>query len=246
MMSTGTILIADDESSFLRSTAELLRNEGYECDAARDADEGIQMLQQRQYDVLIADIKMPGNHNLRIIRETQTYVYGIPVILVTGYPSIESAVDAVGLPVVAYLTKPVDYETLLTHVRAAMRSRPLRRVLKQICEDLQKCVKELEVFHAEIPQHVRNQPDADSGVPALTIRRLASCLGELLKIRDGQIPRGTAPHLCQLIDCPEWPAHQVAFRDVIQVLQEIKRRFKSKELAELRERIERHLENQRQ
>lgn len=83
-MSNRTILLADDEPSFREATADLLRREGYACDEAASADAVQAALQQECYDLLIADIRMPGNPNLRIVRDAQNLVPGLPVILVTG------------------------------------------------------------------------------------------------------------------------------------------------------------------
>jgi CheY-like chemotaxis protein len=241
MVKTGLILIADDEHSFLRSTAELLRGEGYECDTARNADEAIQMFRQKRYDLLIADVKMPGNPNSRLVRTAKQFSPGMPVLIVTGYPSVESAVEAIELPVLAYLVKPVDHNVFLKHIEAAMRWRPPYRALTQIIEDLAKCGEELATVLFEAPQQVKTTPDALPSVPVLTIHRLAACLAELLKLPTTEAVVGKTLGLCEAIDCPQWPAQQAVFRDVIRVLQQVKRRFKSKELGELRERLEEHL-----
>ena len=84
MAGPGSILIADDEETFLRSTARLLHREGYDCDCALDADRAVEMLRTGRYDLLIADIKMPGNPNLKLVRDVQQLAAGMPVILVTG------------------------------------------------------------------------------------------------------------------------------------------------------------------
>ena len=57
----GRILIADDEQTFLEAVADYLEDEGYECDCAPDGTTAAEKLQQNQYDVLISDIRMPGN-----------------------------------------------------------------------------------------------------------------------------------------------------------------------------------------
>ncbi len=61
MGSAAKILLADDEQTFLHSTADLLRDQGYECDCAMDAEEASALMQRTEYDLLISDINMPGN-----------------------------------------------------------------------------------------------------------------------------------------------------------------------------------------
>jgi len=118
----GRILIADDEETFLHSTADLLRREGYECDCARDAATAADMLKQTKYDLLIADIKMPGNWELELIREIRSITKDMPVILVTGSPSLDTTKQAVQLRVVAYLVKPVDFDQMLALVKTSIKN----------------------------------------------------------------------------------------------------------------------------
>jgi len=104
------ILIADDESTFSKATADLLRLRGYECHCVATADEVLASLDRQPWDLLISDIRMPGNAHLELIHRLQTLATTLPVILVTGYPSIDSAVESLSLPVVGYLIKPFDYD----------------------------------------------------------------------------------------------------------------------------------------
>jgi DNA-binding NtrC family response regulator len=117
MADKGRILIADDEESFRRATAQLLEREGYRCDEAGDALTAVQRLSHATYDLLIADIRMPGNARLELLGEMPVLAPGVPVILVTGFPSFTSGQRALDLPVVAYLVKPVEFGDLLMRVR---------------------------------------------------------------------------------------------------------------------------------
>jgi len=121
MPELGRILLADDELTFLRSTAELLREEGYECDCSPDGRAVVEMLKKEEYDLLIADIKMPGNSELELIHELPRIAEGLPVILVTGYPSLNSAIRSMQLPVVSYLVKPLEFDELLAQIRTSIR-----------------------------------------------------------------------------------------------------------------------------
>ena len=91
MASLGSILIADDEDTFRQSTAYLLQQRGYKCDCAADGPEALRLFQSNHYDLLVADIHMPGNQDLGLIRRAQQVTGGMPVILVTGYPCLETA-----------------------------------------------------------------------------------------------------------------------------------------------------------
>ena len=113
MNTSGRVLLADDEDLFRDTTADLLRKSGYTVDCASDAAEAARMLAAEHYDVLISDIKMPGNAELELVLKVNELARGLPIILVTGYPAIETAVRAVEHAVVAYLIKPVHMDELL-------------------------------------------------------------------------------------------------------------------------------------
>ena len=118
--SNGRILFVDDEETFLYSTSELLRKENFIVDCGEDADEAIKLLKENVYDLIISDIKMPNNNDLRLVKMAKTVVGSIPIILVTGYPSVDTAMQSVHLPVSAYLIKPIDFDQLLQHTKKAI------------------------------------------------------------------------------------------------------------------------------
>ncbi len=120
MIEGGRILIADDEETFRESTADLLRREGYYCDCVSDAGVAMRMLCNASYDLLIADIKILGKSSLELVDELPQIAGDMPIILVTGYPSLYSAVRSARLNVVRCLAKPLDFESLLSHVRETM------------------------------------------------------------------------------------------------------------------------------
>ena len=127
MAKGARILVADDEEDFLRYTATLFEKEGYACDCVTDASAAVDRLKKHQYDAVISDIRMPGNADLALARETARLQDGVPVVLVTAYPSMDTAVPAVSLPVKAYVEKPVEFGELLATVDGAiLESRRLR------------------------------------------------------------------------------------------------------------------------
>ena len=127
MAKGARILLADDEEDFLRFTAALFQRAGYQCDCVTDASAGVAQLKKRRYDAVISDIRMPGNNDLKLVRETARLQNGVPVILVTAYPSVDTAIPAVSLPVKAYVEKPVEFGELLSAVDGAiLDSRTLR------------------------------------------------------------------------------------------------------------------------
>jgi DNA-binding NtrC family response regulator len=120
MVDGAWILLADDEEDFLRYTATLFTKKGYRCDCVKDASAAVNKLKRRRYDAVISDIRMPGNDHLEVARETARLQDGVPVILVTAYPSMDTAVPAISLPVRAYVEKPVEFRDLLATVDSAI------------------------------------------------------------------------------------------------------------------------------
>lgn len=117
------ILVADDEPLFLRTTAELLRKAGYECTCAADGNAALQALARERFDLVLSDLNMPGNLKLELLREGRRQWREIPLIVITGAPSLPTAIESVRLGIADYLLKPVKYDDLLASVRRALAHR---------------------------------------------------------------------------------------------------------------------------
>ncbi len=233
----GTILLADDEETFRESTSRLLQREGFECYGASDTDQAIACLRQRQFDLLLADIRMPRNPELRVVREAHDIDRQMAIILITGYPSMETAIRSVEMSVSAYLTKPLDYEDLLRHVVSAVERSRRRRLVTGVSERLETVLGDVRTVAA---QPLADQ-DAANDVRMSTIRTLASCLSDLLSIATPAGGDQRLPFLCEMLDCPRQPAHREAIAHAIDVLKKTKDTFKSKVLAGLRAELERSI-----
>jgi len=125
--SAARILIADDEPLFLRTTAALLRKAGFDCTTAADGAAALEALSRELFDLVLSDLNMPGNLRLELLREGRTKWPDVPLIVVTGAPSLPSAIESVRLGITDYLLKPVKYEDLLSAVRRALAQQKHRR-----------------------------------------------------------------------------------------------------------------------
>jgi DNA-binding NtrC family response regulator len=117
---TARILIADDEPLFLRTTAALLRKAGYECATAADGAAAMNILAQERVDLVLSDLNMPGNLKLELLREGRIQWPDVPVIVITGAPSLPTAIESLRLGITDYLLKPVKFEDLLSAVSRAL------------------------------------------------------------------------------------------------------------------------------
>ena len=121
------LLLADDEETFRNSVAVLLRREGYVCDVASNVDEAIERLNANPYDLLITDLRMPGNMDLELLKAASAGNGSLPVIVVTAFPSVPTAIEAVRCAVVDYLVKPFDFGELLARLRVLIGRGPVVR-----------------------------------------------------------------------------------------------------------------------
>lgn len=128
---TYRILIADDEPLYLRTTGELLRNHGFDCTCVSDATAALECLERDEYDLVLSDLNMPGNLKLKLLREHSHRRQHIPMIVITGVPSLPTAIESLRLGIADYLLKPVKFETLLYSVQRALTNAPRLRAVAE-------------------------------------------------------------------------------------------------------------------
>jgi excisionase family DNA binding protein len=114
------ILVVDDEASIRDLLAKTLALAEYDVDLAPDGRNALERLRIIPYDLLITDLKMPGVDGLTVIREARRLKADIPVIIITGYSTEASAIEAVNLGVSGYLTKPFRVPRVLAAATKAL------------------------------------------------------------------------------------------------------------------------------
>lgn len=184
MNDSGHILIADDEEVFLQTTATLLRRKGYTCTCAPDATTVLKLLEQETFDLLISDIKMPGNPQLELVEQWLRLADGVPVILITAYPSVESAIRAIQLPVVAYLVKPFEFHALLAEVRSALARMSTYRAAQEAQQRWQDWKLEREHDAGAMQSRLRSRPEGTAGMFLNSLRSLVDCVTDLRELKD--------------------------------------------------------------
>lgn len=107
----ATILVVDDETQVRSALAALLEREGHEVVPAGDADEALERFDG--VDAVITDVRMPGRDGVTLLEEILQHDPGMPVVLVTGYPTIDAAVHVMRLGAVDYVTKPFKRQRIL-------------------------------------------------------------------------------------------------------------------------------------
>jgi excisionase family DNA binding protein len=114
------ILVVDDEASIRELLSKTLALAEYDVDTAPDGRAAVERLRLGHYDLLIADLKMPGLDGLSLIREAKRLNVELPVIIITGFSTESSAIEAVNLGVAGYLTKPFRVPQVLAAAARAL------------------------------------------------------------------------------------------------------------------------------
>jgi excisionase family DNA binding protein len=114
------VLVVDDEASIRDLLAKTLALAEYDVDLAPDGRTALERLRIVAYDLLITDLKMPGVDGLTVIREARRLKADIPVIIITGFSTEASAIEAVNLGVSGYLTKPFRVPRVLAAASKAL------------------------------------------------------------------------------------------------------------------------------
>jgi DNA-binding NtrC family response regulator len=140
-----SILIIDDEKAIRKTLTEILGFEGYKIDEASDGEEGLRKFKEKNYDLILCDIKMPKLDGLEFLEKAKEINSEVPVIIISGHGNIETAVEAVKSGAYDYIPKPPDLNRLLITLRNAMDKTTLvaeTKVLKRKVSKVQDIIGE--------------------------------------------------------------------------------------------------------
>ena len=124
------IFFVDDEPAVCRSVAQTLQRSGYTVSCFADADHCLQRLQVQSCDLLITDVKMPGMDGIELVRRAKCIAPWLPILVITGYGDIPMAVRAVKAGAAEFIEKPLQKQSFLAAVQAALKQQDLRNILK--------------------------------------------------------------------------------------------------------------------
>jgi DNA-binding response OmpR family regulator len=167
MTLAGRILIVDDEPVLRQTLARILQRAGFEVTTAESGEQTLDYLATTAYDLIYMDIRMPGLGGLDVLDRIQVRFPGLPVVLFTAQPDLDSAVEALRRGAADYLLKPLNPEVLVEKTRAilAVRERDKRkRAIRTEIDRLQAELKQME--------NAENAAPAPAGPPAVSDRFL--------------------------------------------------------------------------
>jgi DNA-binding NtrC family response regulator len=129
-MNSGRILIVDDEPNAIKVLSAILSDAGYDVAESQNGERALKLISKRDIDVVITDLKMPGTDGMQLFEYVLENYPDIPVIFLTAYGTVESAVNAMTRGAFYYFIKPPDYLKLKSIISKAVEQRSLKRELE--------------------------------------------------------------------------------------------------------------------
>jgi ActR/RegA family two-component response regulator len=240
MNETYRILLTNCDEAFIHAATNILHHAGCRCDSAIDVGETVNAIATMEYDTMILDAGMPDNPWQQYVRAISETAPGMPIILVTGHPTIETAIDAVHLPVAAYLIKPINFDKLLTLTQqSVVRSRLYRMVT-----DVRTRIKQWDTEVGGLESILR-EPLSDNIAGLLrsllttTFDGIAKSMVDLRRVVDilaNVHSSDSQSEVTGLLN--KLSVSRNAVRETVEVLEESKHAFKSKRLGDLRRQLQ--------
>lgn len=126
MAPSRRLLVVDDESGIRHLLATAFQERGYEVTTAANGDKAVALLQESPFDAVVTDLKMPGRSGMDVLRAARAASADMPVIVVTAYGTIDSAVEAMRLGAIDYIEKPFQLELIERRLDRALHQRAAR------------------------------------------------------------------------------------------------------------------------
>jgi DNA-binding response OmpR family regulator len=150
----GNILVIDDEESLRHTIGRVLRQAGYDVTTAGEGREALRLVNAgyetaSPYDVVYLDIRLPGMDGLQVLKEIRQMDAHLPVILLTAFGSLKTALEALRLGATDYLLKPLDPEVLVARTRVLLEEQAVERHRRELREQIAALQGELRVLEAD-------------------------------------------------------------------------------------------------
>jgi len=186
-------LVIDDEQIVLDSVSQLLTDENYEVDISLSGRKGLDWAIERPYDIVLTDIRMPDIGGMKVLRDIKRVDPSLPVIMITGYATAKSAVQAMKLGAADYIEKPFEPEELLEAVARALGMAPEAEEQALIHkEEMAKVLERAESDDEFFAKLLETSVDALDEYDLTKAEKLAIVTGDVRWIEDqiGRLTRG--------------------------------------------------------
>ena len=192
-------LVIDDEQIVLDSVSQILIDDNYEVDVSLSGREGLDWAIERPYDIVLTDIRMPDIGGMRVLRDIKRVKSSLPVVIITGYATTKSAVQAMKLGAADYVEKPFEPEQLLDAVARALGISPEAEEQGLVHkEEMAKVLERAESDDEFFANLLENGADALDEYDLTKAEKLAIVTGDVSWI-EGQVGRLTRPQRRMLV-----------------------------------------------
>ncbi len=195
----ANIYIVDDQAMMRESLEGALRNDGHTVKAFETAQDALTLIKQRQPDILLTDLRLPGMDGVQLLREMRRLGLDVPVVLMTAYASVTTAVEAMKLGAFDYVQKPFNEEEIAIVVERAVRERNLVReneVMQRTIEDIRRDRRLVGESPAMKPVLEKAQRLAQSSATVLIAGESGTGKEMIARAVHAASPRASRPMLC--------------------------------------------------
>jgi CheY-like chemotaxis protein len=150
MIANPRVLVIDDEPVIIKSCDRVLAHEGIEVEGVTSGRDGLERARSSLFDVVLLDLKMPDMNGMEVLRRIKQTKPEVTVIIITGFPSVDTAIEAFKLGVIDYVPKPFTPDELIETVNRALEQRrpakagepsPASELMERLLEALEACGK---------------------------------------------------------------------------------------------------------
>jgi DNA-binding NtrC family response regulator len=154
MDETARILIVDDDENIRKVLTAILEEEGYQIDSAETAKKAIEKTRKNFYNLALIDIKLPDMEGIELLTKMKETTPKMRKVIITGYPTLQNAIEAVNRGADAYIVKPFDMDKVLMTIREQLKKQEEEKRYSQekVAEFIETRVRELEVEKGATPE----------------------------------------------------------------------------------------------
>ena len=145
-----SLLVVDDEPASMRALCDTLEYEGYQTYGYTSAAEALAAMRERSFDLLLADLQMPGTNGIDLMKSAQLVDPTLVAVIMTGHGALETAVAAMKAGALDYIQKPIKLATALPVLERALAVRQLRIEKKRLEENVRERTEELKIANREL------------------------------------------------------------------------------------------------
>jgi len=181
------ILIVDDNKELREILQEYLKGEGHAAEGAANGREALERHHEEPFDLIITDLNMPEISGMELIKSIRKENQDTEFVIITGYASMDSAVEAVRIGAFDYIVKPFRMEELQVVVKNARDKISLKKLNAKLIQTLQSFYDEMERYRGKKPEEREERNDPANGRGASDTEQIVAEIRNLEKLRKGRL-----------------------------------------------------------